>query len=61
MSVLHGSLLEPLANIIEFVFMSLVRAHDPIIYATPNEFLLLKPQKVQQREFESVMQVNFRN
>ena len=43
------------------VFMSLVKAHDPIIYATPNGFLLLKPQKVQQREFESVMQVNIRN
>ncbi len=43
------------------VFMSLVKAHDPIIYATPRGFLLLKPQKVQPRDFETVMQVNVRN
>ena len=42
------------------VFMSLVKAHDPIIYSTPNGFLLLKPQKVKPNDLETVMRVTVR-
>lgn len=42
------------------VFMSLVKAHDPIIYSTPNGFLLLKPPKVKPDDLETIMQVRSR-
>jgi hypothetical protein len=40
------------------IFMSLVKAHDPIIYSTPTGFLLLKPPKVLKDDIETLMQVN---
>jgi hypothetical protein len=42
------------------VFMKLVKTHDPIIYSTPNGFLLLKPQKVKPTDLETVMHVTVR-
>jgi len=42
------------------VFMSLVKAHDPIIYSTPNGFLLLRPPKVKPDDLETVMHVPVR-
>ena len=51
-------------NVIELVksghmniFMTLVKAHDPIIYSTPSGFLLLKPPRAQESDIETVMQV----
>lgn len=51
-------------NVIELVksghmniFMSLIKAHDPIIYSTPNGFLLLKPPRAREDDIETVMQV----
>jgi len=39
------------------IFMSLIKAHDPIIYSTPKGFLLLKPPKAREDDIEKVMQV----
>lgn len=39
------------------VFMSLIKAHDPIIYSTPSGFLLLKPPKVKPNDLETIMHV----
>jgi len=41
--------------------MSLVRAHDPIIFASPNGYLIRKPDKVEERHVEMIMQVQIRN
>ncbi|MDA4130536.1 MAG: MEDS domain-containing protein [Thaumarchaeota archaeon] len=42
------------------IFMSLIKAHDPIIYSTPKGFLLLKPPKARADDVERVMQVRVR-
>ncbi len=41
--------------------MNLVRAHDPVIFASPNGYLLLKPEKFEKKHVEMVMQVQIRN
>ena len=43
------------------VFMSLVKAHDPIIYSTPTGFLLLQPRKVKPDDLETVMNIPARH
>ena len=34
--------------------MPLVRAHDPVIFASPNGYLMLKPEKVKQKHIEEI-------
>ena len=41
--------------------MSLVRAHDPIIFASPKGYLIRRPEKVEEKHVEMIMQVQIRN
>jgi hypothetical protein len=43
------------------LIMSLVRAHDPIIFASPNGYLIRKPEKIEEKHVELIMQVRIRN
>lgn len=36
------------------VVMPLVRAHDPVIFATPNGYLIMKPSKVGNKQIEQM-------
>jgi len=40
--------------------MSLVRAHDPVIFASPNGYLILKPEKVEKKHAEMIIQAQIR-
>ena len=37
------------------LFMPLVRAHDPVIFASPNGYLIMKPEKVQTKHAEMML------
>jgi len=41
--------------------MSLVRAHDPVIFASPNGYLIRKPEKLEEKHVEMIMQFQIRN
>jgi len=43
------------------VLMNLVRAHDPVIFASPTGYLLLRPDKIKKKDVEMIMQVQIRN
>jgi hypothetical protein len=43
------------------ILMSLVRAHDPVIFASPSGYLLLRPDKIKKKDAEMMMQVQVRN
>ena len=37
------------------VLMPLVRAHDPVIFASPKGFIVVKPEKVEKKHLELMM------
>jgi len=41
--------------------MNLVRAHDPVIFGSPNGYLFVKPEKVEKKHVGMVMQVPIQN
>ena len=37
------------------VIMPLVRAHDPVIFASPNGYVIVKPEKVEKKHLEMML------